>query len=172
MKFILHSIFFLVLGFGLLYAYLNYSEDIYQAIFDRPVTYTIFVGSLGVDVTLADDPEERRQGLSGTEGLKELEGKLFLFDESKKHGFWMKDMNYALDILWINNDLEIVHIEENVSPDTYPKIFGPDEDARYVLEMKAFFVDTYRIEEGDKLILPPGLLPPDIKSSQSDEYSN
>lgn len=147
----------------LLYGYQKYGDDIHLAVFGVPSEYTIFIDKVALTVTLADEPEERKQGLSGVGELAPLEGKLFLFDEAKNHGIWMKDMLLPLDIIWINNDLEIVHIEENIQPDTFPEIFGPDVPARYVLEMNAFFVDTYRIEEGDRISLPPALLPFDIK---------
>lgn len=171
MKYFLHSVVFVVVGLLAIYAYLNYGDEIYYAVFNEPAYYNIFVGTVAIDVTIANTEEERKLGLSNTKPLKDLQGKLFLFDKEGFYGMWMKDMNYPIDIIWVNNDLEIVHIEENVSPETYPKVFGPDEPARYVLETKAFFVSTYKIKEGFKLTMPPGLLPMDIKSAQELEYS-
>lgn len=145
-----------------LYVYLNYWNDIQYAIFGVESNFSIYVGDQALKVTLADTPEERKQGLSGVTSLGDLEGKLFLFDKSDYYGIWMKDMLFAIDIVWINEDLEIVHIEQNVSPDTYPQIFAPTEPARYVLEVKSFFTDSYKIKTGDRVNFPPDLLPNDV----------
>ena len=170
MRFFLQSLLFLAIGSGLLYVYLNYGDALYQQIFGDPAQYTILVNTVGVSVTFADTPEERRQGLSGTEPLGPLEGKLFLFDDSDRHGIWMKDMNYSIDILWIDEELEIAHIEESVSPETYPQIFRPVEPARYVLETSAQFVNIHSVEVGQRVSLPPSLIPADIKAQLSAEY--
>ena len=164
MKFIVHIIIAAVIGLGAIYLFQEYRDDIYYALFDTPAEYTIFVSTVAMKVTLADESSERKLGLSGTESLGDLEGKLFLFDEARPHGIWMKDMLIPIDIIWINNDLEIIYIEKLVYPDTYPKIFAPDSNARYVLETKALFVDTYKIKVGDRLTLPPGLLPSDVRA--------
>jgi uncharacterized protein len=67
-----------------------------------------------------------------------------VFDREGYQGFWMKEMNFPIDIVWLNKDKKIVHIEHNVSPDTYPKIFNPNnefnnEKSLYVLETNANF---------------------------------
>ena len=82
-------------------------------------------------------PEERAQGLSGRSGLADNEGMLFIFDYDARHGFWMKDMLFALDIIWLDADMNVVHAETDVSPDTYPRSFVPTVPARYVLEINA-----------------------------------
>ena len=82
-------------------------------------------------------PEERAQGLSGRSGLTDDEGMLFIFDYDARHGFWMKDMLFALDIIWLDADMNVVHAETDVSPDTYPRSFVPTVPARYVLEINA-----------------------------------
>jgi uncharacterized membrane protein (UPF0127 family) len=66
----------------------------------------------------------------------------------------MKDMNYAIDILWVAQAGEIVHIEENVSPDTFPSSFASPVPAWFVVETVAGFVQTHSIALGDELVLP------------------
>lgn len=125
-------------------------------------TITVFVGGTSFSVSIADTQEERRQGLSGTDALAEFTGKLFIFDTVDTHGIWMKDMNYAIDILWFDNSRQLIHIEEKVTPETYTlnrTIFRPDQPARYVLELSAGTVDALGITRADMLMLPPQLIP-------------
>lgn len=162
MRMLFHLLVGFLLAFAALYVYLNYWDDIHYALFGIETDYTIYINEQSIRVTLADTKEERKRGLSGVPSLRDLEGKLFLFDESGLHGIWMKDMLFPIDIIWINDDLEIVDIANNVSPDTYPEVFGPREPARYVLEVKAFFADSYKLQIGDRVNFPPDLLPADV----------
>ncbi|OGG85839.1 hypothetical protein A2392_00245 [Candidatus Kaiserbacteria bacterium RIFOXYB1_FULL_46_14] len=123
----------------------------------------MFVRDVGVTVSVADTPEERNLGLSGVESLPTNEGKLFVFDKEGDYGFWMKDMNIPLDIIWINNERRVVHIEENVLSESYPAIYSSPEPARFVLEVNAFFASTFKLNEGDTVTIPIGHLPPDLR---------
>lgn len=96
---------------------------------------TVVVDGNTFKVQVSDDISERRLGLSGQDALANDEGMIFIFDESDMHGFWMKDMKFSIDIIWIDENLRVVHIEEGVSPSTYPESFVPSVDARYVLEV-------------------------------------
>lgn len=147
------------------FLYQNYWADFKRTFFDAEPEYTIYVGATAVSVTVADELAERVLGLSGVRSLRDLQGKLFVFDIEDKHGFWMKDMLIPIDIMWINNNLEVVHIVENVSPDTYPEVFAPPVGARFVLETNAHFVSSLKVAVGDRVILPSLLLPPDIREN-------
>lgn len=86
----------------------------------------------------AHTPERRTKGLSGQDFLGRNEAMLFIFDEPGKYNFWMKDMNFPIDIVWLNSYGEITFIQENVQPESYPLLFGPDRsDTLYVLEFAA-----------------------------------
>jgi len=104
-------------------------------------------------VEIAESASERVQGLSRRETLAEDEGLLFIFPEEDLHGIWMKDMFFALDIAWISEDLEIVHIEEMVSPDTYPEAFYPNVPASYVLELNESVFESKGIGLGDTIVI-------------------
>lgn len=86
---------------------------------------------------IADTPDLRTQGLSGRETLEDNRGMLFVFQRAGVVGIWMKDMHVPLDILWLDEHKQVVHIEHHVSPDTYPKTFQPLVAARYVIELPA-----------------------------------
>lgn len=102
---------------------------------------------------VANTPHEREQGLSGTHFLNSGNGMFFVFEDAEEHGFWMKDMEFSIDILWINEDNQIVDMEENVSPDTYPTVFTPDAPAKYVLEVMAGWAAENDVEIGDTVII-------------------
>lgn len=88
------------------------------------------------NVLVSDTAEKRITGLSYRTELPEgVDGMLFIFDEPGPHGIWMKDMNFAIDIIWLDDEFKIVHRLDNISPDTYPETFSSPSPARYVLEL-------------------------------------
>lgn len=88
-------------------------------------------------VQLAQTEEARTKGLSDTTHLAEDEGMLFMFEEAGMHPFWMKDMRYPLDIVWISEDWQVLGITQDARPESFPKLFLPPSPARYVLERLA-----------------------------------
>lgn len=114
------------------------------------LTRSISVDGVPVRVKIADTDAVRMLGLSGHKPLQPDEGMLFVFDTEGTYAFWMKDMLFSLDILWLDGTGRIVHIEEDVSPETYPASFTSDSPARYVLEVPAGFADQHDIQIGEK----------------------
>lgn len=120
-----------------------------------PNTKPMEIAEQTVVASVAQTWAERIQGLSDTPYLPDHVVKLFIFDNSSYHSIWMKDMNYSIDIIWVDEDKTIVHIEENVSPDTYPdESFTTDVPAKYVIETVAGFVGDNDVEIGDIVTLP------------------
>ncbi len=109
----------------------------------------IELGGQPIRVSVADTPEARKTGLGNRAGLAPGEGMLFVFPYDGIYGFWMENMQFSIDILWLNVSGEIVHIEESVSPETYPAVFSSKVRARYVLELPAGFVSGYEVRVGD-----------------------
>jgi len=105
--------------------------------------------TLAVEEVVTD--EDRRRGLSGRESIDQNYGMLFIFENNGRYCFWMKDMNFPIDILWLDGDYTVVDIKHSVSPDTYPKSFCPDTQARYVLEVQAGLSAAKNIAVGSKL---------------------
>jgi uncharacterized membrane protein (UPF0127 family) len=112
---------------------------------------TIQIGNLPLTALVVDTPELRQKGLGGTRSLLPGTGMLFIFEEPGRHMFWMKDMNFDLDIVWIDQRLKVVGIEKDVSKDSYPKAFTPPSSILYVLEVPAGFSDSHHIKVGDRL---------------------
>lgn len=104
-------------------------------------------------VEIANTDEERRIGLSQTQSLDEDEGMLFIFNGPSLPRFWMKDMDFPLDIIWVNENLEIVEIDENLVPcmDVQCPTYSPSQRVKYVLEINSGLSEKYRISKGDRL---------------------
>lgn len=114
-------------------------------------TTTVSVGGIKINAVIADTEEERTTGLSGYDSLSSGEGMLFVFQEPDIYGFWMEGMKFALDIIWVNENKEIIYVEENVLPETYPVIFQPASNATYVLEVQSGFFSKNKLKIGDKV---------------------
>lgn len=102
-------------------------------------------------VEIVNDAQERAKGLGERESLCDSCGMLFEFPEKEKYSFWMKDMNFPLDIIWISGD-KIVYIVKNISYNFKGSI-NSDIEANRVLEINAGMTDEYGIKEGDKVIV-------------------
>jgi uncharacterized protein len=114
---------------------------------------TVIIGEHEFIVEIADNMVTRAKGLSGREGLGENEGMFFIFSSSSYQGFWMKDMNFSIDIVWISEN-KVVGFAESVPPEqtrilTGLKIYYPPEPVDKVLEINGGLVSKYNIKSGD-----------------------
>jgi len=99
---------------------------------------------------------ERRRGLGGRVALALGQGMLLLYNEPARRYFWMKDMHFAIDIVWIRGD-RVVGIHHDVQPEPDGRI---DDDLRHynspepvdrVLETPAGFCRQLGVRKGDRL---------------------
>jgi hypothetical protein len=86
---------------------------------------------------LAQTQEQHQKGLGDRDSLPKNQGMLFRFERPGIQCFWMKEMRFPIDIIWINANKQIVDIKENVLPNTYPESFCSDQLTQYVLEVNA-----------------------------------
>jgi len=116
--------------------------------------HSLKINNIKINVEVVDTDEKRKKGLSGRSGLAENQGMLFVFDQSRFYPFWMKEMLFSIDVVWINSDEEVVFIKKDVQPciDEDCQLITPDKKAKYVLEIKAGIADKINIKIGDKLI--------------------
>ncbi len=110
-------------------------------------------GNTTLDVLIARSESEREKGLGDRVALPAEQGMLFIFPEPGIYPFWMKGMRFPLDIIWLAAPSTVVHVEKNVSPDTYPKIYASLSPADYVLEVNAGVVEKNGIKAGDRCTL-------------------
>lgn len=113
------------------------------------IQYVKIAGKI-LKVDLALTSEEQEKGLSGRNKLNEDEGMLFVFNHIGQYPFWMKDMNFAIDIIWLGEDLQVVYIKKNALPESYPETFTSSQNAKYVLEVLAQFSEKNNLKVGDK----------------------
>jgi uncharacterized protein len=116
---------------------------------DHIIDYVKIAGQ-EIKVELATTPAEKQQGLSGREKLAEGEGMLFVFDTTGKYGFWMKDMNFAIDMIWLGTQGEVVYIKKDARPESFPESFTPTAPAKYVLEVVAGFSEKHNLQIGER----------------------
>lgn len=98
-------------------------------------------------VEVADTPALRERGLGGRDNLCTACAMLFVFSAPGNYGFWMKDMRFPLDIVWLLQG-QVVHIERHIDPHS-TKIFLPETVADTVVEVNAFEAES--LKEGDRI---------------------
>jgi hypothetical protein len=112
------------------------------------------IGEVIIPVEIRRTPAELSAGLSGRLGLPPNQGMLFIFKRKDYHSFWMPDMNFPIDIIWITGG-KIVGIHDNVSNDFDPKnpvYYHPPQPVEYVLEVNAGFMEKNNLTVGDVVI--------------------
>lgn len=110
-------------------------------------------GGVSLRIEYATTPEAREQGLGGRTEIQEDYGMLFVFPKDGTYGFWMKDMLAPIDIFWLDSKGHVVYIASNVATSTYPNVFYPSSQVRYVLETAAGFARKNNIATGTPLLL-------------------
>jgi uncharacterized membrane protein (UPF0127 family) len=117
-------------------------NDVVRVVFDN----------VRVNSKVADTPEKKAKGLMFHNKLRENEGMLFIYDSEGVHKFWMKNVFFPIDIIWIDSSLTVVYIKKNAPPCTTVQcqIYTPPVTAKYVLEVMANFTEKYEIKVGDQ----------------------
>lgn len=112
---------------------------------------TVTLKNIIVRVDVADTSALREKGLSGRASLSEESGMWFVYEKNGIYSFWMPDMHFPIDIIWFDENLRVVYVQKNATPESYPHVFTPDVPARYVLEVPAGFVQKNGVILGDKI---------------------
>ena len=108
-------------------------------------------------VEIVNNDLSRAKGLSGRGSLAPGAGMLFIFNTPSRYTFWMRDMKFPLDMIWIN-DGKVVDITKNAPPLKLInfKVYSPVEPANMVLEVNAGQADQYGIKSGDQVLIYQG----------------
>ena len=118
-----------------------------QQLMRRPISLSVGRATLAAEVV--QKPAELKKGLAGRKKLESQQAMLFVFPQDKRWTIWMKGMDIPLDILWLDANKKVIHIETDVQPDGEPhKEYQPDKPARYVVEAAAGVVKRYGIRVG------------------------
>lgn len=101
---------------------------------------------------IADNDYERETGLMYRDAMDDDQGMLFIFDNEEPRGFYMKNTNIPLDLIFLNSQNKIVSIAKNAQPQSLETILS-EVPAQYVLEVNAGLSDEWNLTEGDSLII-------------------
>ena len=129
-----------------------------ETVVDNPKTSLVplMVGDQQIQVEIRDEEAERELGFSGRKNLGDNEGMLFVFEQAVQPTFWMKDMQFSLDVVWIREG-KVVEIEENVPhpTETEPVIATmiPQNPIDMVLEVPSGWVSRTGVKVGDEIKL-------------------
>lgn len=104
----------------------------------------IEIGDKKYNVEVAQTDEEKAKGLQGKKELAEDEGMLFIYDEPQTVGFWMQDTDIPLDIIFIDEDFEVISVYKGQPHD---ETIAEEDDVQFVLEVN----QGSGIKEGDEL---------------------
>jgi uncharacterized membrane protein (UPF0127 family) len=118
---------------------------------EKNATAFVFINQQKISVEVADTAQKRIQGLSGRNGLPRLSGMLFIFDPPESPTFWMKDMKFNLDIVFIRNG-RVVDVFENIPyPKAHeqPQTVNPTHEIDRALELPVGTVKIVHIKVGD-----------------------
>ena len=112
----------------------------------------IKVDNIPLEIQIADTDSSRVRGLMFQDQLPLDQGMLFVFPEQGLYSLWMLNMQFELDMIWFDNDGNVVHIKTNVPPCVIPveiaagcPSFVPDGKATYILEVTSGFVEQNNI---------------------------
>jgi uncharacterized protein len=107
-----------------------------------------------ITVEVADTDAARLRGLQGRVGMAPESGMLFVFPKEDVYNFWMKDTLIALDMIWIDRNLQVIDVKTDVPPcrENPCPIYNPAGMALYVLEINGGGAKYYGIHAGDKAV--------------------
>ncbi|MFQ5888203.1 MAG: DUF192 domain-containing protein [Candidatus Hydrothermarchaeales archaeon] len=114
-----------------------------------------FSNGAHISAEVVDTKPATQRGLMYRDVIGQDEGMFFVFDHEDTYAFWMKNMNFPLDIIWLDSSYKIVHIEREVPPcdSETCTLYTPSKPARYVLETRAGFYSSSGINVGDGITL-------------------
>lgn len=118
---------------------------------DRLIVERIYAPGGSIEAEVASTSDQQAKGLGGRASLKAGTGMLFPFAHPGDYGFWMKDMHFPLDMVWISSNKKVASVTSNISPDTYPEVFYPPLAISYVLELNAGDAVRFGIATGTEL---------------------
>ncbi|HVO86345.1 MAG TPA: DUF192 domain-containing protein [Candidatus Binatia bacterium] len=112
---------------------------------------TLRVNGHSLSAQLAATEAQREKGLGGRACIGTSQAMLFLFNQPGYYYFWMRDMHFAVDMVWLSDAKQVVYVQPNVLPSTYPNSFVSQQPARYVIELRAGQAERLGIGTGTKL---------------------
>lgn len=116
--------------------------------------WRVKIKTLDVNAKVAASIEDQKKGLGKRESMPLNEGLIFVFDNVGPYSFWMKDMQFAIDIIWLDEGKKVVDLVANApaqpgKSDRDLTLYKPRASAKYVLEVNAGLSSLNNIAVGD-----------------------
>ena len=117
----------------------------------------IKIGDKNYEIFVTETEEERNTGLAAFENIKDNEGMLFEFPEENFYSFWMKDMKFDIDIIFLDQNKKVIQIFESVQKSSYQnkenhQIYLPKLKSKYVIEIKSGESKKNQLKVGDVIV--------------------
>lgn len=151
------TMYFLIIGMSICGFGIAYAQTPSQDNFTHQI---ISLDNLTLDAQIADTTQKMELGLQYQNKLPYNQGMLFVLQTPQVIPMWMPNMKFSLDMIWFDSNGNILHIEKNVPPCTFPDlsscpIYNRDgQPSKYALEVTSGFVDKYNISMNSKLATP------------------
>lgn len=150
----------LIAVFGIILAlfagvvFYQYNSKAVKGTATKNQTANVTINNKKFKVELARTDKEKQIGLSNHKSLPQDQGMLFIFDKPGSYYFWMKNMKFPIDIIFIKDD-KIVSISKNAKPpaqgDANPPLIKPAGEVNRVLEINAGLADKNKFKSGDSV---------------------
>src|SRR3989338_6532280 len=118
------------------------------------VSFATLEGTTMITAEIADVPKERALGLMYRESLPENAGMLFIFPDLNYRTFWMKNVKFSIDLIFVDSGLNVNEVK-TVQPCTAEPcpVYPSEFPAQYVIEVNAGFAEKHGIRAGTKVDL-------------------
>ena len=121
---------------------------------DTDTIIVTFPSGKEIEAEVADTPEKLLFGLAFRDGLPPDSGMLYIFETSDHHRVRTKGFKIPVDMIWVDESRHVVHLVERADPcpqDPCPLYGPPPENARYVIQTAAGFLEQERLAPGAEL---------------------
>jgi uncharacterized membrane protein (UPF0127 family) len=112
------------------------------------------IGRLSLDMEVADDSYKRAKGLMYRKNMRKDSGMLFIFDSERRYSFWMLNMQFSIDLIWLDRNMRVVDITKEALPSNSifsSKSYSPKAPAMYVIEACSGFASYSKLKPGNKI---------------------
>jgi hypothetical protein len=101
-------------------------------------------------VEIPETTEEQSVGLMNRDPISYDQGMFFIFDKDRVQSMWMKNVNFSLDMIFVDNRQLILNIEENTEPRT-SNLYESNGLCKYVIEVLGGFCEKFKVEKNQKI---------------------
>jgi len=112
------------------------------------------VGMLWLDMEVADDSYKRAKGLMYRKKMQKDRGMLFIFNSERRYSFWMLNMQFSIDLIWLDRNMKVVDITKDAVPSHSifsSKSYSPSVPAMYVIETCSGFASSSKLKLGNRI---------------------